>query len=266
MNADGTNIRRISNISFDEHELAWQPLAAAPTPTPTPSPTPTPTPSPTPDWTISGTVTDSTGKALAGVTMILQSSTADTQILFTDQNGNYVFHYPGGNDLFVTPSKSGFVFNPASIGFVSSSVVTGDQTASFTGTPSLITFGFPILLGRQSPQRAIALDSVKMTSEPFTIANTQNFSLDQRTRISLFAVNVDLAAGEPLSTIQAQAEDSLGQVFPLTVEYFGAVPNFPWLKQVIVKLPDEIANKVEVRVSLKVHGLAGNKVIIRVSP
>jgi uncharacterized protein (TIGR03437 family) len=105
-----------------------------------------------------------------------------------------------------------------------------------------------------------------MTSEPFTIANTHNFSADQRTRISLYAVNVELAAGEPLSVIQAQAEDSLGQVFPFTVEYFGAVPNLPWLKQVIVKLPDEIANKVEVRVSLKVHGLTGNKVLIKVSP
>jgi uncharacterized protein (TIGR03437 family) len=264
MNADGANIRRITNTTLDEHELAWQPLASAPAPTPTP--TATPTPSPTPDWTISGTVTDSTGKGLADVTMILQSSTADTQIIFTDQNGNYVFHYPGGNGLFVTPSKAGFVFNPLSIGFVSSSVVTGDQTASFTGTPSPISVGFPILLGQQIPQRAIALDSVTMTSEPFTITNTHNLSLDQRTRVSLFAVNVDLATGEPYSVLQAQAEDSLGQIFPLTIEYFGAVPNFPWLKQVIVKLPDELADKIEVRVSLKLHGLAGNKVIIRVSP
>ena len=264
MNADGSNIRRISNTSLDEHELAWQPLGSAPTPTPTP--TPTPAPSPSPSWTISGTVTDSTGKGLVDVTMILQNSTADTQIIFTDQNGNYAFRYSGGNSLFVTPSKRGFAFNPASTGFVSSFGVTGDHTASFTGTPSPITVGIPILLAWQSPQRAIALDSVTMTSEPFAITNTRNFSIDQRTRISLLAVNVELAAGEPLSVIQAQAEDSLGQVFPLTVEYFGVVPNFPWLKQVIVKLPDEIANKVEVRVSLKVHGLTGNKVIIRVSP
>lgn len=266
VNADGTNIRRISNLPFDENELAWQPLASAPAPTPTPTPTPTPSPSPTPDWTISGKVTDSTGKGLAEVTMILQNSIADTQITFTDQNGNYVFHYPGGNGLFVTPSKTGFAFNPLSIGFVSSGTVTGDQTASFTGTPSPIPVGFPILLDRQTPKRAIALDSVKMTSEPFTITNTHNFSSDQRTRVSLFAVNVDLAAGEPLSVIEAQAEDSLGQVFPLTVEFFGAVPNLPWLKQVIVKLPDELANKVEVRVWLRMRGFTGNKVLIRVSP
>ena len=267
MNADGSNTRRISNTSLDEHELAWQPLAAAPTPTPTPTPSPSPSPSPTPSWTISGVVRDTTtGNGLSGVTMILQNDFADTQIVFTDQNGNYVFHYSGGNGLFVTPSKPGVVFSPLSIGFVSSGVVTGDQTASFTGTTSPIPVGFPILLGRQTPQRAVALDSVTMVTEPFTITNTQNFSADQRTRVSLFAVNVDLAQGEPLSVIQAQAEDSVGQIFPLTVEFFGALPNLPWLKQLIVKLPDEIANKVEVRVSLKVRGFASNKVMIRIAP
>jgi len=198
--------------------------------------------------------------------MILQNDFADTQIVFTDQNGNYAFHYSGGNGLFVTPSKPCFVFSPLSIGFVSSGVVTGDQTASFTGTPSLIPAGFPILLGRDTPERAIAVDSVTLVAEPFTITNTQNFSADQRSRISLFAVNVDLATGEPFSVIQAQAEDSVGNVFPLTIEFVGALPNLPWLKQIIVKLPDEIANKVEVRVSLKVRGLASNKLIIRVAP
>jgi uncharacterized protein (TIGR03437 family) len=72
--------------------------------------------------------------------------------------------------------------------------------------------------------------------------------------------------GESSSVIEAQAEDQGGQIFPLTVEYFGPVPNFGWLKQVIVKLPDGIANSAEVRVSLKVRGTAGNKVIVKVKP
>jgi hypothetical protein len=42
------------------------------------------------------------------------------------------------------------------------------------------------------------------------------------------------------------------------------VPNFGWLKQVVVKLPDEKANSVEVRVSLKLRGTAGNQVIVKV--
>ena len=72
--------------------------------------------------------------------------------------------------------------------------------------------------------------------------------------------------GETSSVIEAQAEDPGGQIFPLTVEYFGSVPNFAWLKQVIVKLPNEVANSSEIRVSLKVRGTAGNKVIVKLKP
>ena len=267
MNADGSNIRRITTSSFDEHDLSWQPVVSAPPPTPTPTPSPTPSPT---SFTISGAVTDATGMELADVTMILLSDVTETQITFTDQSGNYLFNYVGGlsHSLNVTPSKSGYAFNPQAIGFVSSSSVSGNQTASFIGTPSSTPPAgqIPILLTRENSLRAVALDSVTMTSEPFGVTNVNNLSSDQRTRISLFAVNVELGAGETSSVIAAQAEDSVGQVFPLTVEYFGAVPNFGWLKQIVVKLPDEIANSVEVRVSLKVRGTAGNKVIVKVKP
>ncbi|MGI9065164.1 MAG: FG-GAP repeat domain-containing protein [Pyrinomonadaceae bacterium] len=227
-------------------------------------------PPPTPTFTISGGVTDGNGQGIGDVTMILVSDVAAPQIVFTNQSGNYVFTYEANlsHNLRVTPSKSGFSFNPQAISFVSSTTVTGDKTASFTGTPSSTppSGQIPILLSRENSQHALALDSVTLTSEPFAITNIHNFSPDQRTRVSLFAVNVELGPGETSSVIEAQAEDQGGQIFPLTVEYFGSVPNFGWLKQVIVKLPDEIANSVEVRVSLKVRGTAGNKVIVKVKP
>lgn len=70
----------------------------------------------------------------------------------------------------------------------------------------------------------------------------------------------------PLQSSKLMPKIRWARVFPLTVEYFGEVPNFGWLKQVIVKLPDAIANSVEIRVSLKVRGTAGNKVIVKVKP
>lgn len=229
-----------------------------------------PTPTPTPTSTITGAVTDGNGQGIADVTMILESDVVGPQIVFTNQSGNYAFTYTNGvsHNLRVTPSKSGYSFDPLARAFTSSSSVSGDKTASFTGTQTSTPPAgqVPILLTHGDSQRALALDSVKFTTEPFTISNIHNFSADQRTRVLLFAVNVELATGETLSVIEAQAEDAGGHVFPLTVEYFGPVPNFGWLKQVIVKLPDEIANSVEVRVSLKVRGTAGNKVTIKVTP
>ena len=221
-------------------------------------------------FTISGTVTNGSGQGIADVTMILESDVAPPQIVFTNQSGNYSFTYAANlsHNLRVTPSKSGFSFSPLAIVFVSSSSVTGDKTASFTGTPSATppSGQVPILLAHENSQRAVAVDSVTSMSEPFSITNLHNFSTDQRTRLSLFAVNVELGAGEATSVIEAEAEAPGGQIFPLTVEFFGPVPNFAWLKQVVVKLPNEVANSSEIRVRLKVRGTGGNQVIVKLQP
>jgi len=222
-------------------------------------------------FTVSGTVTDTTGPAMADVMVILISDVTGTQFTFTDQSGNYVLTYQGGvsHSISILASKSGYVFNPLLSIFSSSGSVIGNKTVSFVGTAIPIFVPIvqtPVVLTQENSLQALALDSVTWTSEPFAVAGNHNFSTDQRTRVSLLAVNLDMHPNEPLSVIEAQAEDSLGQIFPLTVEYYGAVPNFSWLKQVVVKLPDTIANSSEVRMSLKVHGTAGNKVIVKVKP
>lgn len=208
---------------------------------------------------------------MADVMVIVISDVTGTQITFTDQNGNYVLTYLGGasHNLSIRASKSGFIFNPLLMIFSTSGTVSGDKTIDFEGTPIPIVLSIahaPIVLTQENSLRALALDSVTWTSEPFGVAGDHNFSTDQRTRVSLFVVNLELNQGEPLSAITAQAENSTGQIFPLTVEYFGAVPNFTWLKQVIVKLPSEIANAVDVKVTLKNHDTAGNTVNLKVNP
>ena len=222
-------------------------------------------------FTISGTVKDTTGAAMANTMVILISDVTGTQITFTDQSGNYALTYLGGmsHSLRILPSKSGFIFNPLLVIFTGSGTVTGDRTVNFEGTAIPIVLSVvqpPILLTQENSLRALALDSVTWTADPFSVTSTTNFSTDQRTRVSLFVVNLELNQGEPISVITAQAEDSTGQIFPLTVEYFGAVPNFTWLKQVVVRLPPEIANSSDVKVTLKSHDTAGNTVMLKVKP
>jgi uncharacterized protein (TIGR03437 family) len=201
--------------------------------------------------------------------MILVSDVVEPQIVLTAGNGSYSFTYAGNvsHNLRVTPSKSGFSFSPLAVIFTSTSSVTDDKTASFTGTPSATPPAgqIPILLTAGDSQKALALDSVTFRSEPFPITNVHNFSADQRARVILFAVNVELGPGETTSVIEAQAEVS-GQTFPLTIEHFGPVPNFSWLKQIIVKLPVEVANSGEIHVTLKVRGTSGNTVTLKVTP
>lgn len=220
-------------------------------------------------FTISGTIKDATGAAIPDAMLVLLSDVNGTQIAFTDQSGNYVFTHPNGvsHSLRLNASKSGYIFDPLGLIFISTSGLSGDKTVNFIGTqiPIVVVVPSPVLLTQENSLRSLALDSVTQVAEPFGVTNIHNFSTDQRTRLSLFAV-LELGVNGTISDITAQAENSVGTVFPLPVEFLGAVPNFPWLKQVVVKLPDEIANSVDVRVSLSVRGLASNKVLVKVKP
>lgn len=222
-----------------------------------------------PSFTISGTIKDGTGAAIPDVLLVLISDVNGTQIAFTDQSGNYSFTHPNGvsHNLRLNPSKSGYIFNPLGVIFISTSGLSGDKTVDFEGIqiPIVVVIPQPILLTQENSLRSLALDSVTQVAEPFGVTNIHNFSTDQRTRLSLFAVNVELGPNGTIADLTAQAETSLG-IVPVTVEFLGAVPNFPWLKQVVVKLPDEIAHMVEVRMSLTVRGMTGNKVLVKVKP
>jgi uncharacterized protein (TIGR03437 family) len=82
----------------------------------------------------------------------------------------------------------------------------------------------------------------------------------------LFAMNVELQAGETLSIVTAEAEDSQQTVHPLFVEYVGNVPNLNSVAQVNVRLPDSLANAGNVLVSIKVRGVQSNKVVVSIRP
>jgi uncharacterized protein (TIGR03437 family) len=100
--------------------------------------------------------------------------------------------------------------------------------------------------------------------EPFSVDSRVNFSTDGRTRVMLFASNVNLAPGEPQTVVTAQAEDAQGRIYPLTVEYVDKFPNFERVTQVVVVLPAELANAGDVSVSLSLRGTPGNKALIRI--
>src|SRR5262249_20710844 len=68
--------------------------------------------------------------------------------------------------------------------------------------------------------RAVALESVSMRAEPFSLSSEGNFSpADPRTRITLFCMNLDLLVGEPANTLEVDAEDASHTIYPLNVEY-----------------------------------------------
>jgi uncharacterized protein (DUF1800 family) len=121
-------------------------------------------------------------------------------------------------------------------------------------SPSLFTVS-------STSTRAVALETVSMQAEPFSLTSEANFSpADPRTRITLFCMNLDLLVGESANALTADAQDGSGAIYPLKVEYVGTVPNFDGIYMVVVRLNDLMsANLGDVLVRLNLHGMASNR-------
>jgi hypothetical protein len=122
----------------------------------------------------------------------------------------------------------------------------------------------PVLLTEANSNLAIALDSVTMFRDPFPLTNPFNFSSDGRTRVSFFALNLDLLPGETVSAITARAEDSMLNIYPMTVEFVGSVPAVPGVSEVTILLPGNLPPGQDVLVSITLHDQTSNKVRIRI--
>jgi hypothetical protein len=140
-------------------------------------------------------------------------------------------------------------------------VVSGIEQGLFVLRPRTNFVSTPQLLTEWNSTRAIALDSVTRMRGPFAVNSATNFSADGRTRVMLFASNVNLAPGEQLT---AQAEDAGNRIYPLTVEHVGKFPDFERVTQIVVVLPGELANAGDVSVSINLGGTPSNKALIRI--
>ncbi|HYG09343.1 MAG TPA: choice-of-anchor B family protein [Pyrinomonadaceae bacterium] len=143
-------------------------------------------------------------------------------------------------------------------------IVSGIEQGLFVLRPTTNFVSTPQLLTEWNSTRAIALDSVTRTREPFAVESSRNFSADGQTRVMLFAANVNLAPDESQTAVTAQAEDSQNRIYPLAVEYVGKFPGYERVTQVVVILPDELANAGDVSVSLNVRGTPSNKALMRI--
>jgi uncharacterized protein (DUF1800 family) len=122
----------------------------------------------------------------------------------------------------------------------------------------------PVLLSQATSTRAIALESVSFTGEPFSVTQSIPFSSDLRTRIAIFATNVELLSGEGVNAFTADAQDAAGKRYPLRVEYRGQVPGFPGITMFIVRLADDMTNVGDVLLGLHLHGMQSNRVRVAI--
>jgi hypothetical protein len=119
----------------------------------------------------------------------------------------------------------------------------------------------PVLISDPGSTRAIALESPTKTSEPFHLTSPLAWGADRRTRVMLFAMNLDPAANE--SAVIAEAEDAAHARHALTVEYVGQMAEVDGLSRIVVVLDDSLpADAGDVLVGITVYGAKSNRVRI----
>ena len=196
----------------------------------------------------------------ASITLVANADDPDGKIVKVSFNNVNVI-----GESTTYPYK--FTWQPLAAGrYTVSATAIDDKGASTTSrsVTFLINGGTPQLLTDTESSKAAALESVTLLKEPFAVTPEHFFSSDKRTRLLVFGVNLELRPDENISAITAQAEDSQQRIYALPVEALTGVPNFPWLMQLTVKLPDELQGVGDVSLSVSLRGARSNKVPIKI--
>ena len=122
----------------------------------------------------------------------------------------------------------------------------------------------PILLSQATNTRAVAFESVSMKAEPFSLTASLPLSSDTRTRICIFAMDLELLPGEGANAFSSDVQDASGKIYPLRVEYVGRVPNFPGITMIVVRLADDLGDVGDVLLRLNLHGMSSNRVRVAI--
>ncbi|MEP6912828.1 MAG: DUF1800 family protein, partial [bacterium] len=138
--------------------------------------------------------------------------------------------------------------------------ITGAVSTALAANPNKS----PVLISDSASTRAIALESVSLKGEPFPLTSTVKFSNDTRTRICIFAQNLELLSGEGVNAFSADVQDAAGKLYGLKVEFQGPVPGFPGLSMLIVRLADDLGDAGDVLLRLSLHGVSSNRVRIAI--
>jgi uncharacterized protein (DUF1800 family) len=142
------------------------------------------------------------------------------------------------------------------LSFAFIAVFCGAINTSLAASPKAPT----LLSQSDSSTRAIALESATFKGEPFPLTASVPFGTDTRTRVCIFAMNVELLVGEGRSAFSADAEDASHVRYPLIVEYVGQVPDFEGVTMIVVRLNDAMSDIGDVLLRLNLHGMASNRV------
>ena len=120
----------------------------------------------------------------------------------------------------------------------------------------------PVLISEPNSTRAIALESVTLTREPFPLNSLIAWSPDSRTRVIVFALNLEMEPGEDPANVIADAEDASKRHYALKVENVAPVPGQEWMTALTLRLDDQLTTVGDVLVRITYKNKSSNRVRI----
>ncbi|HXL79467.1 MAG TPA: DUF1800 family protein [Pyrinomonadaceae bacterium] len=108
------------------------------------------------------------------------------------------------------------------------------------------------------------MESITLKAEPFPLTSSVEFGNDTRTRICIFAQNLELLAGEGVSSFSADVQDAAGKLYSFKVEYEAPVAGFPGVSMLILRLSDDIGDAGDVLLRINLHGVGSNRVRVAI--
>ena len=168
---------------------------------------------------------------------------------------------PVNGDTAIEPDET-FALN------ISNPVNATISGASATGT-ILDDDGLKLLLESSGPNvnQAAAFDALLFLRDPFPViskADWWNLGADRNTRVTVFAANLTLNAGDSASAVTVTLTGSNSQTYDIAAEDVRSVPNTGFT-QVTFRLPDSLAIG-NCLITLKLHGQTSNQGLIRIAP
>lgn len=210
--------------------------------------------------TFTGRVTEqSNGQGISGAVVVAEGNVTGTRVAVTDAQGNYTLPFGANSNIRLRAYNTTYTFNPLLVAYVTTGpAIFGSFSRDFAGT----SFPFrsitlpPVLLTEDNSLNALALDGVVRSRDPFGVTNERYFGSDAPTRLTLLLVDLDLYPnqGESLSMISVQAQDAQSRTFTLVPEDLRKVPGLPWMSQLTVRLPPEVAGTGEANVTVTFAG------------
>jgi hypothetical protein len=186
---------------------------------------------------------------------------------YAETTGTLTFH-PGDTTKAVSVNITGDLTNEFDETLLLN--LSNPTNAGITDTQGVGTItndDAPVLLIDETSGRALALDSVHLTRDEFTLLNPFNFGgSDQRRRISLFVWRLQLLPSDTAANLTITAEDGVGGVYTLPIEHISQFTSVPDVTQIVVRLPDVVVGAPrDLSVKVQLRGPASNSAIIKIA-